>query len=287
MTKQITPQPITPQSPSITADESPVTPNPWNRLRHYTDARIGLGRAGHSLPTDAHLSFQLDHARARDAIHQPLDIEALSTLINERQHSAIHLHSAVRDRAEYLKRPDLGRCLSDEAIERLQQHSDTADVQTSCDIALIIADGLSARAIHDNIAPMLDTLLPRISAQGWTLGPITLVEQGRVAIGDPIGEQLKARMSVIMIGERPGLSSPDSLGIYFTWAPRSGRRDSERNCISNVRPAGQSYAAATDLLIYLMLEAERRQLSGVQLKDDSIVDSQLGDGRQGNLLLPH
>lgn len=280
MTKHITAQ------PSAKADHaSPVTPNPWSRLKHYTDARIGLGRAGHSLPTEAHLTFQLDHARARDAVHQPLDIETLSTLIKARHHSVMTLHSAASDRAEYLKRPDLGRRLSDEAIQHLDQYRDTH--REDCDIALIIADGLSARAIHDNIAPMLDTLLPRISEQGWKLGPITVVEQGRVAIGDPIGEKLKARMSIIMIGERPGLSSPDSLGIYFTWAPHSGRRDSERNCISNIRPAGQSYAAATDLLIYLMLEAERRQLSGVQLKDDSIVDSQLGDGRQGNLLLPH
>ncbi|OHV11864.1 ethanolamine ammonia-lyase subunit EutC [Kushneria phosphatilytica] len=260
---------------------SGVVSNPWQVLRQHTQARIGLGRAGSSLPTDAHLQFQLAHARARDAVHLPLDTERMVEQLSACSENVVRLHSAAADRDEYLRRPDLGRKLDEASLDALKAMN-----CRQCDISIVVADGLSARAIHENSVPMLQVLMPMLEEQGWQSGPLTLVEQARVAIGDPIGEALGARMSVVLIGERPGLSSPDSLGIYFTWAPRPGRRDSERNCLSNIRPNGQSFQAASELLIYLLREANERQLSGVSLKDDSVVDSSLGDGRQGNFLLP-
>ncbi|QJQ94315.1 MULTISPECIES: ethanolamine ammonia-lyase subunit EutC [Halomonadaceae] len=260
-----------------------VTDNPWRRLREYTDARIGLGRAGGSLPTAAQLEFQLAHAQARDAVHLALDTERMVTKLSEHFDLVLRLHSAAHERSEYLRRPDLGRRL-DEASARQLSELNTPP----CDVALCVVDGLSSRAIHENALPFLDALLPLIEEEGWLTGPLALVEQGRVAIGDPIGEALNARMGVVLIGERPGLSSPDSLGIYFTWAPCTGRRDSERNCISNVRPRGQSYDAAARLLVYLMREASTLGVSGVALKDNSEAESQLGGGGgiQGNFLLP-
>lgn len=254
--------------------------NPWQRLSRYTDARIGLGRAGSSLPTARHLDFQLAHARARDAVHLPLDSETMMAALGERFPETLRLSSQARDRGEYLRRPDLGRLLSDESKAQLAAMSVEA-----CDLSIVVADGLSARAIHEHATALLDRLIDPVRERGWHIGPVALVEQARVAVGDPIGEALGARMGLVLIGERPGLSSPDSLGIYFTWRPHSGRRDSERNCISNIRPRGQSFEAATKLLFYLLDEACRREVSGVELKDDSEVDSELGDGR-GNFLLP-
>ena len=269
------------EQPSRPRDSAAAVTNPWQRLRDLTDARIGLGRAGGSLPTAAQLAFQLDHARARDAVHMALDTERLMPELDARFPLALRLHSQAADRDEYLRRPDLGRQLSEQAKQELAKLS-----FESCDVSICIVDGLSARAIHEQAIPFLNAALPEIERLGLSPGPVALVEQGRVAIGDPIGEALGARMSVVLIGERPGLSSPDSLGIYFTWAPRSGRRDSERNCISNIRPRGLSYANAAKLLAYLMREAQVLGASGVALKDDSEVDSRLGDGRQGNFLLP-
>lgn len=255
--------------------------NPWRRLRELTDARIGLGRVGGSLPTAAQLAFQMDHARARDAVHMALDTERLMPELDERFALALRLHSQAADRSEYLRRPDLGRRLSEASRQELARLP-----AGSCDVSICVVDGLSARAIHEQAIPFLDAALPEIERLGLSPGPVALVEQGRVAIGDPIGEALGARMSVVLIGERPGLSSPDSLGLYFTWAPRAGRRDSERNCISNIRPRGLSYANAARLLAYLMRQAQALGASGVVLKDDSEVDSRLGDGRTGNFLLP-
>lgn len=258
-----------------------VTPNGWRQLRQYTDARIGLGRAGTSLPTREMLSFQLDHAQARDAVHLPLDTEQLMAALATRFPLALRLHSAVHDRGEYLRRPDLGRQLDSDSLATL--HSLTAQ---PWDISISIVDGLSSRAIHEQALPFLDVLLPRLEAMNLSIGPVALVEQGRVAIGDPIGEALHARMSVVLIGERPGLSSPDSMGIYYTWGAHTGSMDSERNCISNVRPKGQSYEAAAKLLEYLIREALVLKASGVVLKDDSETTSELGDGHAGNFLLP-
>ena len=260
---------------------SAVTPNPWRQLSEHTDARIGLGRAGGSLPTAPHLAFQLAHAQARDAVHLPLDTEEMMSALESRFESVVRLHSRAFDRGEYLRRPDLGRQLDEESLEQL-----SAMNIEQCDLSITVVDGLSSRAIHEHAATLLDHLIPEFESRGWSVGPVALVEQGRVAIGDPVGEAIGARMGLVLIGERPGLSSPDSLGVYFTWKPQNGRRDSERNCISNIRPRGQSFDAAAKLILYLLDEASRREVSGVELKDDSVVDSELGDGHQGNFLLP-
>jgi ethanolamine ammonia-lyase small subunit len=224
--------------------------NPWQHLRELTAARIALGRAGHSLPTRALLDFQLAHARARDAVHCRLDVRGLG----------VALHSAARDRAIYLRRPDLGRRLDPESAALL--------LPGDFDAVIVIADGLSATAVHRHAIPLVDTLLPLL--QTWSLAPIYVVEQGRVAIADEIGERLNARLSVILIGERPGLSSPDSLGAYLTWSPRVGRSDAERNCVSNIRDEGLAPALAAQRIAMLMNAARERQLSGVGLSLGSI-----------------
>ena len=261
-------------------DRSPTTENPWQHLRQLTPARIALGRAGVSLPTDAQLDFQFAHAQARDAVHLPLDCAALAGELEKHDLSHLHLRSAASDRQIYLQRPDLGRRLDEASAATLDEHAGD-----SCDLALVIADGLSALAVQRHAAPMALKIAEQASAEGWSLGPITLVEQGRVAIADEIGQRLKARMVVILLGERPGLSSPDSLGLYFTWAPEVGRHDAQRNCISNIRPEGLSYNLAAHRLLYLMREASRRQLSGVQLKDEAEVAALEGEPRAGNFLL--
>jgi len=261
-------------------DRSPTTENPWQHLRQLTPARIALGRAGVSLPTDAQLDFQFAHAQARDAVHLPLDCAALVAELKKHDLSHLHLRSAATNRQIYLQRPDLGRRLDEASAATLDEHAGDG-----CDLALVIADGLSALAVQRHAAPMALKIGEQCQAEGWALGPITLVEQGRVAIADEIGQRLKARMVVILLGERPGLSSPDSLGLYFTWAPQVGRHDAQRNCISNIRPEGLSYNLAAHRLLYLMREASRRQLSGVQLKDEAEVPALEGEPRAGNFLL--
>ena len=261
-------------------DRSPTIENPWQHLRQLTPARIALGRAGVSLPTDAQLDFQFAHAQARDAVHLPLECAALAGELEKHDLSHLHLRSAATDRQIYLQRPDLGRRLDDASAATLDEHAGDG-----CDLALVIADGLSALAVQRHAAPMALKIAEQCQAEGWALGPITLVEQGRVAIADEIGQRLKARMVVILLGERPGLSSPDSLGLYFTWAPQVGRHDAQRNCISNIRPEGLSYNLAAHRLLYLMREASRRQLSGVQLKDEAEVPVLEGESRAGNFLL--
>lgn len=223
-------------------------------LRSLTPARVMQGRCGHSVPTAELLRFDLDCARARDAVHEELDAGWLA-----RPH--IVVSSAAADRRTYLLRPDLGRKLSVESAARLT-HSDY-------DAAVVIADGLSASAIHHHASALLDALLPRLEQEEWRLAPLVVAREGRVAIGDEIAQRLGARLAVVLIGERPGLSSPDSLGIYLTWDPHPGRTDAERNCISNVRPEGLPYDPAAYKLHFLMREARRRQLSGVALKETS------------------
>jgi len=222
-------------------------------LRSFTPARVGLGRTGHSLTTTELLRFQLDHARARDAVLQPLDPRSLGI-----EH--VLLRTAAKDRAMYLRRPDLGRVLSPDSQALLK----TGDY----DAAIVIADGLSAPAVHHHAAPLLESLMPALAEEQWRLAPLTVVLQGRVAIGDEIGYLLGAQEVVVLIGERPGLTSPDSLGIYLTWSPHPGRTDAERNCISNVQPEGTSYAAAAYKLHAMMREARARKLSGIGLKED-------------------
>ncbi|MGB1949287.1 MAG: ethanolamine ammonia-lyase subunit EutC [Marinobacter sp.] len=251
-----------------------VTDNPWRRLRAYTDARIGLGRAGTSLPTRELLAFQLDHARARDAVHLPLDtgalLEALTSLSAARGlPQPLLLHSEAADRVTYLQRPDLGRRLDATSCNVLDRSGHTH--QSPVDLALVVADGLSSRAVQQNAVPLLQAFLalPEVASASGQRAPLCVVTQARVAIGDDIAQRLNARCVVVLIGERPGLSSPDSLGLYLTWAPHPGLTDANRNCISNIRPGGLDVAEASRRLLYLLKEARRLNLSGVGLKDRS------------------
>ncbi|MGE6777032.1 ethanolamine ammonia-lyase subunit EutC [Vreelandella titanicae] len=261
-----------------------VVENPWERLNAFTDARIGLGRAGVSLPTSKLLAFQLAHAQAQDAVHCPLDVEALSTELTQAldlSEAPLRLHSHAQDRAMYLQRPDYGRRLNDETREHLQKATAS---QQRYDLAIVVVDGLSALAVQQNSAPFLGALYQMLSsdAADWQLAPLTLVEQGRVAIGDEIGALLNADAVLVMIGERPGLSSPDSLGLYMTWAPEPGLKDDRRNCISNVRPAGLQVEEAARRFFLLLKEARQLKLSGVKLKDRSEDDVLEGDSASGS-----
>ncbi|WP_439958328.1 ethanolamine ammonia-lyase subunit EutC [Pseudomonas fluorescens] len=268
-------------------EKPPVDPqNPWLELRRLTPARIALGRTGTSLPTSAQLDFQFAHAQARDAVHLPFDHAGLSAQLRERGRDSLLLHSAATDRNSYLQRPDLGRKLSDTSAQSLRDYAQANP--GGVDLTIVVADGLSALAVHRHTLPFLTRLEEQMSADGWSLAPVVLVEQGRVAIGDEIGQLLGAKMLVMLIGERPGLSSPDSLGLYFTYNPKIGLTDAYRNCISNVRLEGLSYGMAAHRLLYLMREACRRQLSGVNLKDEAQVqtlESDAGADMKANFLL--
>jgi len=238
----------------------------WAHLRDWTSARIALGHAGNALPTSEILNFRLQHAQARDAVHVPLDVPTVSRELQALGFDVVGVHSAAPDRATYLRRPDLGRQLHpNRDLFHPSRLREEAIAQAGFDVAFVVADGLSALAIHRHAAPFLATLTPEL--HDWRIAPLVIVEQGRVAIGDEIGARLGARLVVILIGERPGLSSPDSLGLYMTWDPRPGRTDAERNCISNIRDGGLSYAAAAHKLLFLMNEARSRKLSGVNLKE--------------------
>ena len=270
-------------------DDKPLSgaiDNPWQELRRLTPARIALGRTGTSIPTHAQLDFQFAHAQARDAVHLPFDHAGLSSQLAERGRDSLLLHSAAADRHSYLQRPDLGRRLSDESAQALRDHASANP--GGVDLAVVVADGLSALAVHKHTLPFLTRMEEQTHAEGWSLSPVILVEQGRVAVADEIGQLLGAKMVVILIGERPGLSSPDSLGLYFTYNPKVGLTDAYRNCISNVRLEGLSYGMAAHRLLYLMREACRRQLSGVNLKDEAqvqTIESDDPDLMKGNFLL--
>ncbi len=256
-----------------------VTPAPWSTLKRFTDARIALGRAGHSLPTAAHLDFQLAHAQARDAVHLPFDAAGLAAELERAGLPTLRLYSAATDRNTYLQRPDLGRRLSAPSLQALAHHIAQARVAVPYDLAVVLADGLSALAVHQNAVPLIAALRERLESDTqapWRLAPVALVEQGRVAVGDEVGQALGARAVVVLIGERPGLSSPDSMGIYLSWSPQVGLSDAQRNCISNVRPAGLSVEAAADKLHYLLRRARALGLSGVALKDESAIDGARG-----------
>ncbi len=264
-----------------------VVANAWQSLRSLTAARIALGRSGVSLPTSAQLDFQLAHARARDAVHLPLDTVAMNDSLRViGQAEPIALASAASDRFSYLQRPDLGRRLDEPSREKLKALPRGAK---SYDLALVIVDGLSALAIARNAAPFVQALTQRLAAEDWSLAPVTVVTQGRVAVGDEVGELLGAKAVVVLIGERPGLSSPDSMGLYLSWAPRVGLTDAQRNCISNVRPEGLSLSEASYKLHYLLRESRRRQVSGVGLKDETAeaLETSSGSSRSTrNFLLP-
>jgi ethanolamine ammonia-lyase small subunit len=270
----------------MTSKNGTVTIDPWDGLRRHTAARIALGRAGGSLPTREVLAFAAAHAAARDAVHEALDWDRLEADIRSLPCDVVRLESAAAaaaavasaasaasaaDRATYLQRPDLGRRLSDASAQRL----DASDRKAAPDVALVISDGLSAPAAERQVTPLLRELLPMLRTSGVTVSPAFLVRFGRVAIEDEIGARVGAKAAVILLGERPGLGSPDSLGAYLVFNPQPGRTDAERNCVSNIRPGGLPFPAAAATLHYLITEAIRRQISGVLLKDerDRLLDS--------------
>ena len=240
-----------------------TSPDPWAALRAHTLARIALGRTGASLPTAEWLRFAEAHALARDAVHTPLDVAALVAALRHHGVEPAVVASAAPDRATYLRRPDLGR--------RLDAASAAALTPGPGGLAVVLADGLSARATQAHALPLLLALRGHLEAAGDALGTVAVATQARVALGDEIGERVQAGAVLVLIGERPGLSSPDSLGAYLTWAPRRGRRDAERNCVSNIRPEGQPPAQAAARLAWLLGAARRLGATGVALKDESNV----------------
>jgi ethanolamine ammonia-lyase small subunit len=253
----------------------PQLSDPWPRLRGFTPARIGLGRVGASLPTKPLLDFELAHARARDAVHAAFDAAHLTQQLKESGFGDPQIVSSqARNRMEYLLRPDFGRALDATSRTSLQNIRSKPHSLT-----VVIADGLSALAPTHHAVPFLREMRTSLGVRShWENVTVIVANQARVALADEIGELLQAEAVVVLIGERPGLSSPDSLGIYLTWAPHTGRTDADRNCISNVRPAGLPYSAAANRLVYLLSEARRLQRSGVALKDDSESNEQLPNG---------
>lgn len=245
--------------------KSPVTTDPWQSLQPLTAARIALGRTGVSVPVQEALNFKLAHAHARDAVYSSLDVHALHTALESFNLPIYHLRSAITNREEYLKRPDRGRRLDAISVKTL-----TAIEQDQSNIAFVLADGLSATAVNRHAIPVLQHAITALQNQAISIAPLTIVEQGRVAIGDEIGQLLCTKIVVVLIGERPGLSSPDSMGAYITYNPTVGLTDESRNCISNIRPEGLTYTDAATKIVYLVQEALRLKLSGVELKDNSI-----------------
>lgn len=240
--------------------------DPWQQLKTFTRARIAIGRVGSSLPTKEVLDFGLSHAMARDAVHLALDIDALEKNIQQLGFKTLKVHSKATDRASYLLRPDWGRRLSEESLAELGLTQNAKPI----DFLIIVADGLSSLAVSRQVLPLLAEI-QQILPSDWHTGHVVIASQARVAIGDEIGQTLQARMVAMLIGERPGLSSPDSLGIYLTYNPKLGYSDADRNCISNVRPEGLSHIAAAKKLVWLAKEAMRLKVTGVALKDESDV----------------
>ena len=248
---------------------SDVSRDPWHVLSALTPARIALGRSGAGVPTPRHLELQLAHARSRDAVHRTFDGASVLDALRADGRDVLRVHSAARDRREYLERPDLGRRLDVESVASLASHPD------EWDLAFVVGDGLAPLAAERHAPPLLRALAARLDP-AWRIAPIVVAEQARVALGDDIGAALGARIVVVMLGERPGLSATDSLGVYLTWAPRPGRTDAERNCVSNVRPEGLAYDPAAATIAWLLREATRRELTGVSLRVDR---TSLGGGQ--------
>ncbi|OQP62348.1 ethanolamine ammonia-lyase [Niastella vici] len=241
-----------------------VQTDPWAALKEFTAARIALGRTGTAEPLQAMLQFRLAHANARDAVYAVFDQQRLLQELRSLQQAVFVLHTQAAGRSEYLQYPHRGRRLLAKAADELKSFN-----STSYDICLVLADGLSATAINNHAIPVLKLLLPLFEKYGLSLAPICLVQEGRVAIGDECGSLLRARLVAVLIGERPGLSSPDSLGVYLTYQPVPGLTDESRNCISNIRPEGLNYTAAAEKICSLIRESLRLQLSGVGLKDNT------------------
>jgi ethanolamine ammonia-lyase small subunit len=235
----------------------------WRDLRTLTAARIGLARTGASIATGPLLAFQLAHARARDAVHEQLDADKLRADLLPLGFPVLIVDSAVAARRDYLMRPDLGRQLSAQAQAALAPHAGHYDV------ALVIADGLSARAVQSHASPVLAALLPTLAAENLRAAPLVIARNARVAIGDSIAQSLGASAVAILIGERPGLSAPDSMGAYLTWQPTPATTDADRNCISNIRPEGIGMADAAFKIAHLLRAMRTRGISGVHLKDES------------------
>lgn len=243
----------------------------WEKLKAFTDARIALGRAGCSIPTKSMLDFQLAHAQARDAVYQVLDTQQLQQNTQKMGLQSLWVQSQANDKEEYLKRPDLGRLLNKNSLKLLEDFK--SDLEAPFDVCIVAGDGLSARAIEENAIPLIGLLKDEIEKQAWSLAPIIFATGSRVALGDQVAEALKSKMLIMLIGERPGLSSPDSLGIYYTYDAQTGSLDSKRNCISNIRPAGLSIQIATQRLMQLMINSKNLGYSGVNLKDEHEVQS--------------
>lgn len=240
-----------------------VQPDPWTSLRSLTGARIALGRVGAALPLSEVLALKMAHAQARDAVFSEIDIASLQPALQSSGFPVYLLHSQASERSDYLQRPGSGRLLNKDSVDRLR-----ASGEPGCDIVIVLADGLSAAAVNTHAIPLLTHLVTLLQPSGYAIGPVCLVQQGRVAVADEIGSLLGARLSLILIGERPGLSSPDSLGAYVTYNPRPGLTDEARNCISNIHAAGLSYPVAAAKINYLVQASLRLQLSGVGLKED-------------------
>jgi len=249
-----------------TKQDEIIKTDPWQQLKGFTRARIAIGRVGSSLPTSEVLDFGLAHAMARDAVHLALDVEALEADIQQQQFTTVRAKSMAPDRASYLLRPDWGRRLHEQSLMQLQNLIQTKPI----DFLIVVGDGLSSLAVSRHVAPLLAEIRNYLPSD-WHTGHVVVASQARVAIGDEIGQALNAKMVAMLIGERPGLSSPDSLGIYLTYHPKLGLSDADRNCISNVRPEGLQYAAAAKKLIWLAKEAMRLKVTGVSLKDESDV----------------
>ena len=245
---------------------SAVTPSPWAAWRAATPARLALGRAGNAMPTAENLRLGSAHGMARDAVHAPLDTCALATALTADGWSVAHVTSCAPDRATYLRRPDLGRQLDGADAERLRALA--ASATAAPQLCVVVSDGLSSVAAQRHAVPLLQALR-RLLPDDFNFGPVVIATQARVALADDVGEALGARLVASLIGERPGLSSPHSLGVYLTLDPRRGRRDAERNCISNVQPDGLSYEAAAFKLAWHIREALARGVTGVALKDES------------------
>jgi ethanolamine ammonia-lyase small subunit len=234
----------------------------WEALREFTDARIALGRTGNSIPLQRELEFKLAHAHARDAVHSILNTELLINRLQQFAIPILTLASQAPTRQIYLQRPDLGRLPDEESARKV------ADFSSPNDIAVIIADGLSANAINVNVLPLIEILLRKLRSSGLRPGPLAIVKQGRVAIGDHIAHGLQSKIALILIGERPGLSAADSVGAYITYDPKPGLTDESRNCISNIRPRGLSFEKASAKIFYIVNQAMQRKLSGTNLKDN-------------------
>jgi ethanolamine ammonia-lyase small subunit len=232
-------------------------------LREMTDARVSLGRFGAGIPTRAAQAFLLDHARARQAVWSEVDRGAIGTVMTDLGFAVVEVESLAVDRSTYVRRPDLGRKLAETSAVQLSALAGNADV------AIIVADGLSASAVSINAVAMVRALAELLTADGLTIAPIVLAAQARVAIGDPVGEALGAKLTIVLIGERPGLSASDSLGAYITYDPKTGTADSRRNCISNIREGGMSITAAAHAATGLARDMLRTGISGIGLKDAS------------------